>query len=195
MEGSGMAELVVVGFEGKHRAAEVLDQLVVLNDLSEIDLKDAVAVYRTDDGRLRFDQSVQPTTGEGAAGGALLGGLIGALLMAPFTGGISAAAAAGAMGIGAAAFGLSGAAIGAEDASSFKEDFGITDDFVKQVGGMVQPGQSAVFVLARASDPQAVAEQFRGYGGTVLRTTLPPDAAAKFQKLMAPHSAAANPAT
>jgi uncharacterized membrane protein len=185
-----MAELVVVGFEGKHRAAEVLDQLEVLNDLSAIDLKDAVAVYRTDDGRLRFDRSVQPTTGEGAAGGALLGGLIGALLMAPFTGGVSAAAALGAMGIGATTFGLTGAAIGAEDAASFKQDFGITDDFVKQVGGMVQPGQSAVFVLARASNPQAVAEQFRGYGGEVLRTTLPPDAAARFEKLMAPHSAA-----
>ena len=189
-----MAELVVVGFEGKHRAAEVLDQLEVLNDTSAIDLKDAVAVYRTDDGRLRFDSSMQATTGEGAAGGALLGGMIGALLMAPFTGGLSAATAAGAMGIGAATFGLTGAAIGADDASSFKEEFGISDELVKQVGGMVQPGQSAVFVLARASDPQAVAEQFRGYGGTVLRTTLPPDSAAKFEKLMATHRAASNSA-
>ena len=181
-----MAELVVVGFEGKHRAAEVLDQLEVLNDQWTIDLKDAVAVYRTDDGRLRLDRSVQPTTGEGAAGGALLGAIIGALLLAPFTGGVSAAAAAGAMGIGAVTFGLSGAAIGAEDAANFKDEFGISDDFVKQVGGMVQPGQSAVFVLARASDPRAVADQFRGYGGTVLRTTLPPEAATRFQKLMTP---------
>jgi uncharacterized membrane protein len=189
-----MAELVVIGFEGKHRAAEVLDQLEVLNDLWAIDLKDAVAVYRTDDGRLRLDRSVQPTTGEGAAGGALLGGMIGALLMAPFTAGISAAAAAAAIGAGAATFGLTGAAIGADDAASFKEDFGISDEFVKQVGGMVQPGQSAVFVLARASDPKTVAEQFRGYGGKVLRTTLPSDAAARFEKLMAPHSAASTSA-
>jgi uncharacterized membrane protein len=188
-----MAELVVVGFEGKHRAAEVLDQLEVLNDVWAIDLKDAVAVYRTDDGRLRFDRSVQPTTGEGAAGGALLGGMIGALVMAPFTAGISAAAAAAAIGTGAATFGLTGAAIGADDAASFKEDFGISDDLVKQVGGMVQPGQSAVFVLARASDPKTVAEQFRGYGGKVLRTTLPSDAAAKFEKLMA-HSSASTSA-
>jgi len=50
---------------------------------------------------------------------------------------------------------------------------------------MVQPGHSAVFVLARASDPKAVAEQFRGYGGTILRTTLSQDAASKFQKIMA----------
>ena len=186
-----MAELVVVGFEGKHRAAEVLDQLEVLNAYWTIDLKDAVAIYRTDDGKLRFDRSVQPTTGEGAAGGALLGGMIGALLMAPFTAGVSAAAAAAAIGAGAATFGLTGAVIGADDAATFKEDFGISDDFVRQVGGMVQPGQSAVFVLARASEPAAVAEQFRGYGGKVLRTTLPADAAARFEKLMTPHSAAA----
>jgi uncharacterized membrane protein len=120
--------------------------------------------------------------------------MIGALLMAPFTAGISAAAAAAAIGAGAATFGLTGAAIGADDAASFKEDFGISDEFVKQVGGMVQPGQSAVFVLARASDPKTVAEQFRGYGGKVLRTTLPSDAAARFEKLMAPHSAASTSA-
>jgi uncharacterized membrane protein len=50
-------------------------------------------------------------------------------------------------------------------------------------------------VLATASDPQVVAQQFRGYGGTVLRTTLPADAAARFQKLMAPHSAVASSGT
>ncbi len=57
-----MAELMVVGFEGKHRAAEVLNQLEDIDLSFEIDLKDAVAVYRTDDGKLRVDQSAQPTT-------------------------------------------------------------------------------------------------------------------------------------
>ena len=57
-----MAELVVIGFDGKHRAAEVLGQLEAMNATWTIDLKDAVAVYRTDDGRLRVDGSVQATT-------------------------------------------------------------------------------------------------------------------------------------
>ena len=188
-----MAELVVIGFEGKHRAAEVLDQLEVLDNNWAIDLKDAVAVYRTDDGRLRLDKSAQPTTGEGALSGALLGGMVGAVLMAPFTGGLSAAAAAAAVGTGAAIAGTTGAAVGAVDAQTFKEDFGISDQFVDQVGGMVQPGQSAVFILAQASDPKAVAEQFRGYGGKILRTTLPADSAAKFEKLMTPQTALSQP--
>ena len=181
-----MAELMVVGFDGKHRGAEVLNQLQDMDLSFAIDLKDAVAVYRTDDGKLRVDQSVQPTTKEGAAWGAMLGGLIGAALLAPFTAGASAAVAATALGTGALTGGVTGAAIGADDADTWKRTYGISDDVVKQVGGMVQPGQSAVFVLARASDPAAVAERFRGYGGKVLRTTLPKESAAKFEQVMTP---------
>jgi uncharacterized membrane protein len=186
-----MAELMVVGFEGKHRAAEVLNQLETMSISSPSDLKDAVAVYRTDDGRLRVEESVQPTTKAGAASGAVLGGLIGAVVMAPFTLGASAAAAAVAVGTGAVTFGVTGAVLGAEGAAQWKEATGISDDFVKEVGGMIQPGQSAIFVLARVSDPARVAEQFRGYGGKVLRTTVPPEAAAKFQQLMTPTMKAA----
>jgi uncharacterized membrane protein len=184
-----MAELMVVGFEGKHRAAEVLNQLQDMDLSFEIDIRDAVAVYRTDDGKLRVDQSAQPTTTEGAAWGAMLGGLIGAALLAPFTAGASAAAAATVLGAGLFTGGVTGAAIGADDADTWKKTYGISDDFVKEVGGMVQPGQSAVFVLAGARNPAAVAEKFRGYGGKVLRTTLPAESAAKFEKLMTPATA------
>ena len=185
-----MSELMVIGFEGKHRAAEVLNQLADMDASFRTDLKDAVAVYRTDDGKLRVDQSVQPTTTEGAAWGALIGGMIGAILLAPATLGASTAAAAAALGTGALTGGLTGAAIGADDADTWKRTYGISDDFVKEVSGMVQPGQSAVFVLARTSSPVTVAEKFRGYGGKVLRTTLPKEAAAKFEQVMTPVSEA-----
>lgn len=184
-----MAELLVIGFEGKHRAAEVLEQLEELEESWTIDLKDAVAAYRTDDGKLRIDQSIQPTSKEGAAGGAILGGLLGALLVAPLTAGASAAVAAGAIGAGAASIGLTGAVMGYDDAKSWKEAAGISEDFVSQVGGMVQPGHSAVFVLARASEPKKVVERFRGYGGTVLRSTLTADATVKLEKLLTAQSA------
>ena len=149
-----MAELIVIGFEGKHRGAEVLNQLEWSNASVKTELEDAVVVYRTDDGHLRVDESVLPTTKDGAAWGAILRGMLGAILVAPFTG-------------------------------AWKEATGISDDFVKQVGGMVQPGQSAVFVLARGTDPQATIEQFRRYGGRILRTALRQEAPKKFQDLMA----------
>jgi uncharacterized membrane protein len=179
-----MADLMVVGFQGTHRAAEVLNQLQSLDFDWKIDLRDAVAVYRTDDGRLRVDQSVQPTSKQGAAWGGLLGGMLGAVLAAPFTGGLSAAAAATAVGAGAVALGATGAVIGHEDAADWKAAYGISEDFVKQVGGVVQPGQSAVFALARTSNPEPVIERFRGYGGNVLRTTLPPEEAKKVEQML-----------
>ena len=37
---------------------------------------------------------------------------------------------------------------------------------------MLQPHDSALFVLARTINADAVAEAFKGFGGTVLRTTL-----------------------
>jgi uncharacterized membrane protein len=131
---------------------------------------------------------VQPTTKEGAAWGALFGGMIGALLLSPLTLGASAAVAATAIGTGAVTGGLTGAALGADDADTWKRTYGISDEFVKEVGGMVQPGQSAIFVLARTSSPVAIAEKFRGYGGKVLRTTLSAKSAAEFEKVWPRHA-------
>jgi uncharacterized membrane protein len=180
-----MKDLIVVAFQGKHRASEVLEQLQGLNDEWTIALDDAVAVYRTDDGKLRLDQSVEPTGKEGGIWGGLLGGMLGALIAAPFTAGVSVAVAAAAVGAGALSFGAVGAAAGDDDATDWKNRYGVPDDFVKQVGGAIKPGSSAVFAVIRSMDPQAVAEKFRGYGGTVMRTALSPDQAAKVQRTIA----------
>jgi len=177
-----MRDLIVVGFPGTHRAAEVLEQLQALDWKGKIDLTDAVAVYRTEDGRLRVDSSVQPTGKEGGVAGGLLGALLGGILAAPFTVGASAAVAAGAVAAGAVTFGSAGALIGAADAEDWKATWGVPEDFVKEVGGMVQPGTSAVFAQIEASDPRGVVERFRGSGGTVLRTSIKPAAAKKLQE-------------
>jgi uncharacterized membrane protein len=188
-----MRGLVVVGFQGTHRAAEVLGQLLELNAswTTDLNLHDAVAVYRARDGRLRVDESVQVTSAEGAVSGGLVGALIGSLLAAPFTGGASTAAAAAVLGTGAVTFGATGAVIGHEEAADLKARYGISEEFVQQVGGVVQPGQSALFVMATAFDPQDVASRFRGYGGTILYTDLPVLTSARIQDTIgAPRAAA-----
>lgn len=182
-----MNNLIVVGFHGKHRAAEVLDQLERLHEAWVIDLEDAVAVYRRDNGTLRMDESLTPTEAEGVGVGASLGILVGAMLAAPFTAGASAAAAATALGVGAVSGGTVGAIAGGTDAYDWKEQFGISDDFVREVGGMIQPGDSAVFALLRAGDPEEVSKHFTGYGGTILSTTLDPLTAVKVQDRIATH--------
>ena len=179
-----MPQLIVVGFKkDMYRASEVLNQLQNMDDDWVVDLHDAVAVYRDYNGKLRVDQSYQMTAGEGAGWGTLWGSLIGLTLAIPFTGGATAPAA-GALAAGALAGGAMGAGLGAIDASWWKDEFGIPDDFVKQVGGMVQPGDSAIFALLRTADPALVADQFRGYGGTILTTTLSRDQQSKVENVL-----------
>ena len=181
-----MAELIVVGFEGTHRAAEVLDQLQRLNTQMAIDLQDAVAVYKTRRGRLRVDQSMYLTTKKEAAWGGVVGALLGAMIALPVAALASIPAAAAAVGVGGAAIGATGGAVLAfDDATEWRDRFGISDEFVAEVGRMVQPGYSAVFALIQADDPSEVAERFSGYGGKVLRTTLLPDQKRKIQELLA----------
>jgi uncharacterized membrane protein len=110
--------------------------------------------------------------------------LLGALVAAPLTAGASVAAAAGAVGAGVLALGVPGALFGGDEAETWKDVYGVPEDFVKEVSGMVQPGQSALFVFAEAKEPEKIAEHFRGYGGRVLRTTLSTDKAEKLQALL-----------
>jgi uncharacterized membrane protein len=186
-----MAELIVVGFkQDMYRASIVLNKLSTMDDDWAVDLHDAVAVYRDVNGKLRVDQSYQMTTGEEAGWGGLLGALIGAIVAIPFTGGASAAVAAGAYAAGAIGGGVLGAGVGALDASWWKDEFGIPEDFVQQVGTMVQPGDSAIFALLRSATPDVVAAQFRGYGGTILRTTLSPEQQARLERELKARNAA-----
>jgi len=116
--------------------------------------------------------------------------LIGATLAIPFTAGASAAAAAGAVAAGAVGGTALGVGFGAADASTWKDEFGIPEDFVQQVSVLIQPGDSAIYAILRVGNPDIVAEQFKGYGGTVLRTTLSPDQQAKAEKVLSNKAAA-----
>jgi uncharacterized membrane protein len=177
-----MGDLIVVGFHGKHRAAEVLDQLQHLDDEWTINLEDGVAVYRRSNGKLRVEQSLTLTGRQGGTLGAMVGILLGGLLIAPFTGGASAGAAAAAIGWNAVALGSVGAVAGADQATEKKDRYGISDDFVRQVSGMLQPGDSAIFALLTTIDRDEAARHFAQYGGKVLRTTLSPVNEAKLQE-------------
>jgi len=181
-----MAELIVVGFKkDMYRASEALNMLEQMNNGWIVDLRDAVAVYRDYKGKLRVDQSYQMTTGEGAGWGGLFGGLIGAMLAAPFTGGASVAAVIAAGTLSGVAL---GATAGAIDAETWKEDYGISEDFVQRVGTMLQPGDSAIFALLRTIDPDLVVAQFKGYGGEILRTTLSSEQRARVESTLHSHA-------
>jgi len=180
----GAENLTVVGFKkDMFRAAVVLNELKSLNESWVVELRDAVAVYRDYNGELRVDKSYQATPGEGAVIGGFWGSLIGAMLAIPFTAGASAGVAAGAL-AGALAGTALGAGAGAIDASLWKDEFGLSKDFVEHVGQMIQPGDSAIFVLLGAVNAEVMTDRFSGYGGTILSTTLTPAQQWKVERVL-----------
>ncbi len=179
-----MHNLIVVGFHNQYRAAEVLNELWRMNDDWVVELDDAVAVYRDRHGKLRYQQSVAPTAGEEAGWGALWGSLIGALIAAPFTVGASVAAGAATVAAGALVGGSVGVAGGAVDAAWWKDHFGISKDFVREVSNLIGPNDSAIFAWIQSADPEMLAQRFRGFGGKVLRTTLTPEQTEKLEAVL-----------
>ena len=72
-----------------------------------------------------------------------------------------------------------GAAAGA--VSGALTDVGIDDRFMKDLAATMQPGSSALFVLARRATPDKVLEEIQGTGGTILQTSLSHEDEAKLQ--------------
>jgi uncharacterized membrane protein len=100
----------------------------------------------------------------GAAGGALWGGLIGLLFLAPLVG----------MAIGAAAGGASGALV----------DAGVNDRFMKELGQKLAPGGAALIVLVRKVTPDKVLPEIREYGGDVIQTSLDDESEARLREVL-----------
>ena len=146
-----MSTLVAIAYPDAQTAEQVRGELVQATKEHLIQLEDAVVVVHQPDGKIKLHQAMS-TSGAGAAGGALWGGLIGLLFLAPLFG----------MAIGAA----SGAVAG-----KFS-DVGINDDFMKQLGTKVPAGGAALIMLGRTDAPDKVLERVGRYGGEVIQTSL-----------------------
>jgi uncharacterized membrane protein len=62
---------------------------------------------------------------------------------------------------------------------------GISDDFVREVERLMQPGTSALFMLDDAGDMEVILHRIQGLGGTVLRTNVDPERARLIQSTLA----------
>jgi uncharacterized membrane protein len=155
-----MSDLVVLVFQDESGAQQVLDEVGQLQRQHLIDLADAATVVRGQDGKPKVKQA-NSLVGAGAWGGAFWGMLIGLLFFMPFLG-----LAAGAL----------GGAIGGKF-----EDIGIDDNFIKQVGASIQPGQSALFLLIREATPDRVIEALKPHNPEVIHTSLSSEQEAKLK--------------
>ena len=117
-----MANLVAVAYDDLDQAKQVMSTSVSCVKEHPIELEDAVIVEHRAGGKIKLHQP--SLAGMGAAGGALWGGLIGLIFLMPLFG----------LAIGAA----TGAAAGA------LSDYGIDDDFMKELGDKLTRGRRGV---------------------------------------------------
>jgi uncharacterized membrane protein len=82
---------------------------------------------------------------------------------------------------------LSGLAVGAMYAGlgCSALECGISDDFVRDVEGLIKPGASVLFVLDQEGDLNAILHAIRGLGGTVLKTNVDLERAKLVQSTLA----------
>jgi uncharacterized membrane protein len=65
---------------------------------------------------------------------------------------------------------------------------GISDDFVREVAGLIKPGASVLFVLDDGGDIDAILPAIRGMGGTLVRTNVDLERAKRVQASLADSS-------
>lgn len=153
-----MSDLVAIAYEDLPTAQTVVGNLGEAVKSHLIELEDVVIVERLPDGKVKLHQP--STAGAGALGGAFWGGLIGLIFLMPFMG----------MAIGAA----TGAAAGA------LSDYGIDDNFMKQLGEHMPPGGAAVFLLVRSVNTDKVLPEIK-IPGKIIRTSLSTDGESALQ--------------
>lgn len=146
-----MSDLIVIGFNNEFKADEVLLKLAKMQKEHLVDLEDAVVVFKNQKGKLKVKQTLDLVS-VGASSGSFWGLLIGLLFLHPLLG-VTAGIIGGA---------LSGALT----------DVGIDDEFIRELGSTLEPGTSAIFILARKVTPDKVLEELKSFDGKVLRTSL-----------------------
>lgn len=133
-----------------------------------VDIEDVVVVTSDAQKKVKLHQTVN-LTAAGAVSGGFWGALIGCLFLNPILGAVA----------GASAGAVSGAL----------SDVGIDDEFLKELGGTLKPNSSALFVLLRDSNEEKVLDKLKGFGGTVLRTSLKHEDEAQLQAALSAVSA------
>lgn len=145
-----MNQLVVIAFDHFDDARSALKSLRGLEKDGRIRFEDTALVERDPDGTAHVRNEVSGTTETATVVGAVVGGFFGFLF--PLLGAA----------IGAAA----GAAVG----SAMRT--GVEGSFIDEVKRTLRPGRSALFLVIKESELDAVLPALRQFRGDVLQSTL-----------------------
>ena len=160
-----MSNLFVLKCKDEATGEGILNKLRELQKQHLITVEDAALVTLKANGKPKIRQA-NDLVGAGALGGAFWGMLIGLLFLSPLLG-----AAIGA-GMGAIAGKLG--------------DIGIDDNFIKQVGSAIHPGESALFVLTRNEVVDKVVPELKQYQFEVIQTSLSQENEAQLHEMLGP---------
>jgi uncharacterized membrane protein len=146
-----MSDLIAIVYPSEAKAEEVRQHLLKLQKEYLISINDAVIAVKTHDGNIKLNQLVN-TTAMGAMTGSFWGLLIGVLFLNPILG----------VAVGAASGALGGALT----------DFGIDDNFMKNLAASIHPNDAVLFVLIKSMTADKVLNEIKSAGGVVLKTSL-----------------------
>lgn len=163
-----MPNLVVVTFDNEEEAAQVREALEEAEDEKLISLDDSAVVVKDADGTVRVENEVDRGVKIGAVGGGLLGLVIGFLIGGPII---------------SAALGLVAGVLGGDLAN-----LGIDQRFIDDVSAALEPGSSALFIMVREAEPDAVSEALEPFEGKIYYTALPTEAEEELRQLLSEES-------
>jgi uncharacterized membrane protein len=149
-----MNHLLVIAFDHFDDARTAMAGLRALEHDGQVRFEDTAIVERDPDGTAHVRNEVSGTTETAAAIGAVIGGLV--TFLFPLAG----------IALGAALGGLVGRSL----------DRGVSDTFVDDVKRTLRPGRSALFLVVRQSNADAVMAALRQFRGDVIQTTLDTEA-------------------
>ena len=155
---SSTIELFVASYGSEHEAAAALKDFRSAERAGAIDLIDAAVVVHTADGKVKFDETADPSGKKWAKRGAIAGGIVG-LIFPPSI--IASAAVAGAAG------GVWGKV----------RDKGFKDEDLREVGESLPPGSSAIIAVAQDRMIEQLQNGLSGYQ-KIARHMVSADAAA-----------------
>ena len=148
-----MSTLIAITYDTADKAAQALEKLGELQKMQLVTLEDAAVAIKDQKGKVKVKQTLEKMhTGSAATWGFFWGFLIGLIFMAPIFWGLLTALFAGILGK--------------------SRDLGIDNQFIKEVGDSLDPGQSALFILVVEATADKVLPEMAKFGGKVFQTSL-----------------------
>lgn len=152
-----MSQLIVFTYDNEEKAITVLQSVAELSKQHLIEIQDAAVIVKDANGKVKLRQTLEAMVkSSNVASGGFWGLLIGLIFGGPIFMAL--------LGMGLSAL------------LGRKLDVGIDNQFIKNVGNDMKPGNSALFLLSNEITVDKVADALREHGGTLYHTSLSKEA-------------------